>query len=104
DMRIAREEVFGPVMTVQKWSHPDEAIAMANATEYGLTAAIFARDIGVALDAADRVEAGVVNINGAKMHFVGAPFGGVKNSGLGGEESLEELLSYTHAKAVHITL
>lgn len=104
DMRIGQEEVFGPVMTLQKWSTPDEMVALANSTEYGLTASIFTRDIGAALDAARRVEAGVVNINGAKMHFVGAPFGGVKNSGLGGEEALEELLSYTQSKTVHITL
>ncbi len=104
DMRIGQEEVFGPVMTLQKWSTPDEMIALANSTEYGLTASIFTRDIGAALDAARRIEAGVVNINGAKMHFVGAPFGGVKNSGLGGEEALEELLSYTQSKTVHITL
>lgn len=104
DHRIGREEVFGPVMTVHRWSTMDEAIALANGTEYGLTAAIFTRDINQALEAAKRVEAGVVNINGSRMHFVGAPFGGVKNSGLGGEEALDELLSYTHAKAVHITL
>lgn len=104
DMRIGSEEVFGPVMTVQRWSTVEEAIAIANGTEYGLTAAIFTNDIGQALNAAKRVEAGVVNINGSKMHFVGAPFGGVKNSGLGGEEALDELLSYTHAKTVHITL
>jgi acyl-CoA reductase-like NAD-dependent aldehyde dehydrogenase len=72
--------------------------------QYGLTASIFTNDITQALAAARAVEAGVVNINGSRMHFVGAPFGGVKNSGLGGEEALEELLSYTHAKAVHITL
>lgn len=102
--RIATEEVFGPVMTVQKWSTVEEAIAIANSVEYGLTASVFTNDIKQALRTAEAVEAGVVNINGARMHFVGAPFGGVKNSGLGGEEALEELMSYTEAKTLHITL
>ncbi len=104
DMVIGQEEVFGPVMTVMKWSTVEEMVRIANSTEYGLTAAVFTNDITAALTAARRIQAGVVNINGSRMHFVGAPFGGVKNSGLGGEEALEELLSYTHAKSVHITL
>ena len=104
DMRIGQEEVFGPVMTVTKWSSVEQMTEIANSVQYGLTASIFANDITQALKAARAVEAGVVNINGSRMHFVGAPFGGVKNSGLGGEEALEELLSYTHAKSVHITL
>lgn len=102
--RIATEEVFGPVMTVQKWSSQDEAIAMANSVEYGLTASVFTQDISSALTYSRELEAGVVHINGTKMHYVGAPFGGVKNSGLGGEEALEELISYTESKTVHISL
>ena len=78
-------------------------IAMANATEYGLTASIFTHDIGAALRTARAVNSGVTNINGAKMHFVGAPFGGIRNSGLGGEECLEELLGYTETRSIHIT-
>lgn len=103
-MRIAEEEVFGPVMTVQRWSDEAEMLAMANGTPYGLTAAIFTNDIATALRIAQAVEAGVVNVNGSRMHFVGAPFGGTKNSGLGGEECLEELLSYTEVRALHLTL
>lgn len=103
-MRIAQEEVFGPVMTVQRFTTDEEAITLANDTEYGLTAAIFTNDITRALKAAKQIRAGVVNINGARMHFVGAPFGGTKNSGLGGEEALAELLSYTEVKALHVTL
>jgi acyl-CoA reductase-like NAD-dependent aldehyde dehydrogenase len=101
-MRIAREEVFGPVLTVMRWSSVDEAIRIANATDYGLTAGLFTNDLAAALTTARRIEAGVVAINGSTMHYVGLPFGGFKNSGVGGEEALEELLSYTQVKAVHI--
>ncbi|WP_439532761.1 aldehyde dehydrogenase family protein [Polymorphobacter sp.] len=103
-MAIAREEVFGPVMTVQRWSTPEEMIALANDTPYGLTAAIFTNDITAALTAARAIEAGVTHINGSRMHYVGAPFGGMKDSGLGGEECLAELLSYTEVRALHISL
>lgn len=102
--RIASEEVFGPVMTVQKFSTQEEAILLANSVEYGLTSSVFTQDITAAMTYVREIEAGVVHINGTKMHYVGAPFGGVKNSGLGGEEALEELLSYTESKTVHISL
>jgi acyl-CoA reductase-like NAD-dependent aldehyde dehydrogenase len=101
-MRVAREEVFGPVVCALRWRTEDEAIAMANGTEFGLTAAVWTRDLGVAMRAMRRLHAGVVWINAAGQHFVGTPFGGWKNSGLGGEESLEELLSYSQVKAVHV--
>ena len=101
-MRIAREEVFGPVVCALRWRSEDEAIALANGTEYGLTAAVWTRDLNVALRAMRRIEAGTVWINSAGQHFVGTPFGGWKNSGLGGEECLDELLGYTQLKAVHV--
>jgi acyl-CoA reductase-like NAD-dependent aldehyde dehydrogenase len=101
---IAREEVFGPVMTVQGWSEELEMVAMANDTPYGLTASIFTQDISAALRTARAIESGVTHINGSRMHFVGAPFGGVKNSGIGGEECLAELLSYTETRSLHITI
>lgn len=104
DMTIAREEVFGPIMTVQTWRDEDDMIAVANGTPYGLSAAIFTNDITTALRTARRIDSGVIHINGSRMHFVGAPFGGMKDSGLGGEECLEELLSYTEARSVHISL
>jgi betaine-aldehyde dehydrogenase len=69
-----------------------------------LTASIFTRDISAALRTARAIESGVTHINGSKMHYVGAPFGGVKNSGIGGEECLEELLSYTEVRSLHITI
>ena len=103
-MTIGREEVFGPVVSVMAWSTVDEAVRIANGTSYGLTASVFTNDITQALTTARRIDAGVVAINSSNMHFVGLPFGGMKNSGVGGEECLEELLSYTQVKAVHIEL
>jgi betaine-aldehyde dehydrogenase len=100
---IAREEVFGPVMTLQRWSSEAEMLEVANDTPYGLTASVFTHDIDAALRTALALESGVVHINGSRMHFVGAPFGGTKNSGLGGEECLDELKSYTELRALHIS-
>jgi len=102
DMEVAREEIFGPVVSMLKWSTRDEAVEMANATAYGLTAAIYTNDLKAAMTTAQEVESGYVWINGVAQHYVGLPFGGVKNSGLGGEEALEELLSYTRTKTVNV--
>ncbi|MDJ0929442.1 MAG: aldehyde dehydrogenase family protein [Gammaproteobacteria bacterium] len=104
NMRIAREEVFGPVLAVLKWRSPEEAIAIANDTEYGLTAGVWTENINTAMAAARRLESGLVWINGGGRHFMGTGFSGQKNSGLGREECLDELLSYTRSKAVHIIL
>jgi betaine-aldehyde dehydrogenase len=103
-MRIAQEEIFGPVLSVFKWKDVDEVIDVANSTEYGLTAAIWTRDISAALTTARKVQSGHIWINGVSGHFKGMPFGGFKNSGIGREEGLEELLSYTEEKAIHIML
>lgn len=101
-MRVAREEVFGPIVCAMRWSTEDEAVHLANSVELGLTAAVWTRDLATAMRMMRRVEAGTVWINTAGQHFVGTPFGGWKDSGLGGEECLEELLSYTRVKAVHV--
>jgi acyl-CoA reductase-like NAD-dependent aldehyde dehydrogenase len=103
-MRIAREEIFGPVLSVFKWKHVDEVVEVANSTEYGLTAAIWTRDLNAALTTARKVQSGHIWINGVSGHFKGMPFGGFKNSGIGREEGLEELLSYTEEKAIHVML
>ena len=102
EMSIARDEVFGPVICALRWRSEAEAIALANATDYGLTASVWTRDLGTAMRALRGIEAGTVWINTAGQHFVGTPFGGWKDSGLGGEECLEELLSYSQVKAVHV--
>lgn len=102
DMTIAREEIFGPVLSVMRWSETDEAVDIANATRYGLTAAVWTRDIDTAIDMARRIDAGYVWINGASRHYPNTPFGGMKDSGVGREEGLDELLSYTETKTIHI--
>ncbi|HTP92521.1 MAG TPA: aldehyde dehydrogenase family protein [Xanthobacteraceae bacterium] len=104
NMRIAREEIFGPVLSVFSWSDEGEAMKLANSTEYGLTASIFTNDIKTAFRAARAVKSGYVWINGASGHFYGTPFGGLKNSGIGREEGIDELLSYTEVKTVHVLL
>jgi acyl-CoA reductase-like NAD-dependent aldehyde dehydrogenase len=101
-MRVAREEIFGPIISILKWQTREEAIAMANATEYGLAAGVWTHDLKAAMTFARKLQAGFVWINTTARHFVGTPFGGWKNSGLGREECLEELLSYTHNKAIHV--
>ncbi|HTH97459.1 MAG TPA: aldehyde dehydrogenase family protein [Stellaceae bacterium] len=103
-MRIATQEIFGPVLSVFKWKDEEEALELANSTDYGLTASIWTNDLNTALRAARRVKSGYVWINGASGHFYGTPFGGMRNSGLGNEEGIEELLSYTENKTIHILL
>ncbi|QOT73963.1 aldehyde dehydrogenase family protein [Sphingobium fuliginis] len=104
DMRIAKEEIFGPVLSALRWSNIDEALRIANGTEYGLTASIWTNDLKTALRTAQKVESGYIWVNGASSHHRGTPFGGLKNSGIGRDEGLEELLSYTEQKAIHIAL
>jgi len=104
DMKIGREEVFGPVLSILKWSKPEEAIEMANCIDMGLTAAVWTNDIKTALDTARKVESGLVWINGTGRHYMGTGFAGWKNSGLGREECLEEVLSYTQSKSIHIIM
>jgi acyl-CoA reductase-like NAD-dependent aldehyde dehydrogenase len=102
NMRVAREEIFGPILSILKWRTQEEAIAMANATEYGLGSGVWTNDLKVAMTYARALQSGFVWINTTARHFVGTPFGGWKNSGLGREECLGELLSYTQNKAIHI--
>jgi betaine-aldehyde dehydrogenase len=103
-MRIAREEIFGPVLSVLKWSDESELFEWVNNVEYGLTCSIWTQDLNTALKAAQRVQAGYIWVNGSSAHFIGAPFGGYKQSGIGREECLEELLEFTQVKNVNITL
>jgi betaine-aldehyde dehydrogenase len=104
DMRIGREEVFGPVLSVLQWRTVEEALEMANCLDMGLTAAVWTNDLKAALDTARKVESGLVWINGTGRHYMGTGFAGWKNSGLGREESLEEVLSYTQSKSIHIIM
>lgn len=104
DMRIASEEVFGPVLSVLRWSDKQAMLHAVNGLELGLTASIWTRDLALAFELVNAVEAGYVWVNNASDHFLGAPFGGVKQSGIGREECLEELLAYTEQKNVSISL
>ncbi|MBV8630036.1 MAG: aldehyde dehydrogenase family protein [Silvibacterium sp.] len=104
NMRIWREEIFGPVLSVSRWNSLDDAIALANGVEYGLTASIWTRDIKDALRTARRINAGHIWINGVGPHYLGVPYGGMKNSGVGREEGIEEMLSYTETKVLNIIL
>jgi acyl-CoA reductase-like NAD-dependent aldehyde dehydrogenase len=101
-MRIAQEEIFGPVLSACRWRDESEAFEIANSTQYGLTASIWTNDLRAALRAARALRSGYIWINGASGHFYGTPFGGMKNSGLGREEGLDELLSYTEVKTIHL--
>jgi len=105
-MRIAKDELFAPVQTILRWSTVDEAIEIANATEFGLCASVHASDIDVAMRIAEALEVGTVAVNGGgATHWVGAPFGGVKASGIGGkEDSLDEILDSTYEKNVFISI
>ena len=101
---VEQREIFGPVLSVITFETDDEAVAIANGVEYGLTSSIWTRDITRAHTIAKRVEAGYILINGGSRHFWGLPFGGVKASGIGREESLDELISYTETKTTTVML
>jgi betaine-aldehyde dehydrogenase len=104
DHRIAQEEIFGPVLSVLKWDDEEAVIEAANNVPYGLTAAVWTRDINKAFKTINRLEAGFTWINGSSSHFAGVPFGGYKNSGVDTEEGIEELYSYTQLKTVNIMI
>lgn len=103
-MRIASEEIFGPVQSVIAWSDEKKMLEEVNSVEYGLTSAIFTNDLNKAHRTAAEVQVGYVWINKVATHFLGAPFGGYKQSGMGREECLEELISFTQQKNIHVSL
>jgi acyl-CoA reductase-like NAD-dependent aldehyde dehydrogenase len=103
-MRLAQEEIFGPVLAVLEFDSYDQALEIANGVRFGLTASIFTNDLRTAHRFARDVEAGFVWINDSARHFLGAPFGGFKDSGVGRDEDIEELLSYTQVKNVNVSL
>jgi len=104
DMAIVREEIFGPVMSVLEFEHEEEVIARANATEFGLAAAVFTRDIARAHRVIARLQAGTCWINHYNVTPIELPFGGVKLSGLGRENGRAALEHYTQLKSVYVAL
>jgi len=104
DMRIAREEIFGPVGVALDFASEDEALAIANDLPYGLVAGIYTSDVGRALRFAQRIEAGSVWINGWYLGGVQAPTGGIKDSGIGRERGLAGIRNYLQIKNVAIRL
>jgi betaine-aldehyde dehydrogenase len=104
DMAVVREEIFGPVMTVLSFIEEDEVVARANATEYGLAAGIFTRDITRAHRVIARLEAGTCWINHYNITPVELPFGGVKRSGLGRENGKAAIEHYSQLKSVYVAL
>jgi betaine-aldehyde dehydrogenase len=97
------EEIFGPVLVAAPFDDYDHAIALANGVPVGLTASVWTTSLHTAMVAVRDLRAGYVWVNHSSEHIAGAPFGGVKNSGLGREESLEEVESYTQLKNVYIS-
>jgi succinate-semialdehyde dehydrogenase/glutarate-semialdehyde dehydrogenase len=104
DWRIAREEIFGPVMVAIPWEDEQDAIRMANDTEFGLAAYFYTRDLARSWRVAEALEYGMVGLNTGIFSTEVAPFGGVKESGIGREGSKYGILDYTELKFVCVGL
>ena len=99
--RIAREEIFGPVLAIIPYDGEDEAVRIANDSEYGLGGSIWSADAAHALDIARKVESGTVGLNGY-MPSIGAPFGGIKGSGVGREFGPDAICAYQSVKSIYV--
>ena len=104
DMAIAREEIFGPVMSVLTFKDTDDIVARANNTSFGLAAAVWTKDVGKAHFLAKKIKAGTVWINCYDVFDAAAPFGGFKMSGMGRELGEEGLRAYTETKTVTVAM
>jgi len=103
DLRIVREEIFGPVACVIPFDTEEEAVAMANESEYGLSGSIWTRDLGRALRVARGVKSGVLSVNTATSVYLEAPFGGYKKSGVGRELGMHAMQLYSEVKNVFLS-
>ncbi len=104
DMRIAKEEIFGPVVSIIPFDTEADAIRLANATPYGLSGSVWSRDIGKALRTAKGIQAGVLSVNSNSSVHIEAPFGGYKMSGIGRELGMSAIELYTETKNIFIDL
>ena len=100
DSALVRGEIFGPVAPVIPFEDVDDAIAMSNDTEHGLAAYVFTSDLRLGLKLSERLESGMVALNRGLVSDTAAPFGGVKQSGLGREGAHHGLLEYTEARYI----
>ncbi len=103
-MRIAQEEVFGPVLSIMTFDTEDEAVEIANGTRYGLAAGVWTQDIGTALRMSERLEAGTVWVNSYRATSYLSPFGGYKRSGIGRESGINAIREYLQEKSVWIDM
>jgi betaine-aldehyde dehydrogenase len=99
DMRVAQEEIFGPVVSVLTYTDVDDAVEIANDSAYGLSGSVWTEDTGIGIEVARRIRTGQVRINGAAL-ATDAPFGGFKQSGIGREYGPEGLASFLESKAI----
>jgi 4-guanidinobutyraldehyde dehydrogenase/NAD-dependent aldehyde dehydrogenase len=104
EMKIAREEIFGPVLSTITFSDVEEAVKIANDVSYGLTAAVWSRDISTAHRVAKRLRAGTVYVNCYDADDITVPFGGFKQSGNGRDKSLHAMDKYTELKTTWLDL
>jgi acyl-CoA reductase-like NAD-dependent aldehyde dehydrogenase len=103
-MRIVQEEIFGPVLAVLPFDTEEEAVAIANGTDFGLSMQIWSRDLARAMRVAGRLDVSLVSINGGGGFDVESPWGGVKQSGFGREGGFESILQYSRVKSVWVDI
>jgi succinate-semialdehyde dehydrogenase / glutarate-semialdehyde dehydrogenase len=102
DANVLNDEIFGPIAPIQRFSTTDEAIAKANGTPYGLISYIFTRDLAKGLAVAEQIESGMIGLNRGVVSDPAAPFGGVKQSGVGREGAREGMLEFLEKKYIAV--